>query len=295
MSDMFHAVQRATDSTARRVAQAMATDKRVAATASAIRAGRRRRAVAQSSIAAGLAVGVAGLWSWTPLFVDRAEPARPSGPYEYEATETSPMGDPALLLTGDNEVRCGDQVSLHPGVTVHDARALGRDVLLEAVSQTLHDVMPGDPPATPEPIVSEWPDGPTNDWDPREEVWSARVSGDVNAIRIATVALDGEEVVGYVQDTTVTGIAGPIGGGSNGVRVARIGECEGEDQTWENVEATEKADFQDTRLVAQYWGTFADDERVLLATIVVDPSLPPNTTTAPTAMPDDAGSSVHPE
>ena len=293
MSDMFHAVQRGTDSTARRVAQAMATDERVAATASAIRAGRRRRVAAQSSIAAGLAVGVVGLWSWTPLFVDRAAPARPSGPYLYEATETSPIGDPELVLIGDNEVRCGDEVSLHPGVTVHDARALGRGISLDAISQTLGDTMPGDPPATPEPLFSEWPDGPTNDWDPSEEVWSVRASGDVNAIRIATVALDGEVVVGYVQDTTVTGAEGPIGGGSNGVRVARVGECEGEDQTWESVESAEKAGLQDTRLVAQYWGTVADAERVLLATIVVDPSLPANTTTAPTATPDGWTSSAH--
>lgn len=259
-----------------------------------VRRGRRKRAMGGGlGAVAGVAVVAVGLWTVMPGAGDGLEPATlgepvTAGPYRYDVDAADPVdiAEPEVLLRGDGAVMCGDEVSLTPGVTVHDELAFERGIFLEAELATLGEISPYDPPATPEPIDPTNPDGPTNDWDPAEPRWTGWLGGTIRRGVTSALLLDGETVVGEIE--------GSSGGGPEGYKesslgspIPRVGSCEVAEQTWDGLMALERGDAMNTLLVTQFWGAGEPGDRVLLATIVVDPNEPANTSTPPRERPQD--------
>jgi hypothetical protein len=230
-------------------------------------------------VVASVALVAVGVWAVAPTPNDEQEPtgihdiAR-AGPYSYEASADSRRGDPEVKLRGDAAVMCGDTVDLTSGVTVHDSEGFERSVRLGAELTTLGETTDATPPATPVPLDPNKPDGLTTGWDPLQPRWSVQLSGDVGSFELVTLLMDGQTVAGMAAGTSgSSNVTGRIWA-SGGAPIPRIGQC---DDSLDALSA-EPGDPMETLLVAQYWGasTSTNEDTTLLATIVIDPALPPN-------------------
>ena len=260
-----------------------------------VRRGRRRRAAGRGlGAVAGLSLVAVGVWAVAPGLegpVDVAASGEPAsaGPYRYvvddvldeHARGDVPIREPEVFLRGDKEVMCGDELSLTPGVTIHDQAALGRALYFEAEIVTLGDVNPLDPPATPEPLDPDNPDGPTNSWDLSEPAWDGWAGGVMSRQISTALLMDGETVVGVLEGSMVQTSMEQEAEGSAGAPLPRVGYCDLTEGSWEDVSELERGDPMDTLLVSQFWGESQIGEVVLLATIVVDPHEPANHSTSP--------------
>lgn len=253
--------------------------------------GRRRRAArlsgfAVTGVAAVALVGV-GVWNVWPAPIVDAEPAGVNaGPYRYEVGSEGEISQPTLMLRGDDAVMCGDELSLEAGVTVHDPDAFDRGLYQEAELTTLGGTI-GAPTAEPRPLNPDDPDGIMTGWDPEHPVWDGALGGELVSAETVTLLMDGDTVVGHVSGSSVGGAEDGHMGSSGGSPIPRVGECRDFDLTFEEMLDLEHGDPLDTLLVTQFWGEpergerAALGERVLLATIVVDPNQPANSSQSP--------------
>lgn len=260
-----------------------------------VRRGRRRRAVVGGvGAVAGVSLVAVGVWAVAPGLgssVDVATSGDPAaaGPYRYvvddvlddHAVNDVPLRQPEVYLRGDDEVMCGDELSLTPGVTIHDQAALGRGIFLEAELVTLGDVTRSDPPATPKPLDPDNPDGLSNSWDPSEPIWDGWAGGVMSRQISTALLMDAATVVGVLEGSMVQTSMEQEVEGSAGSRVPTVGHCDLTEISWEDLSELERGDPMDTLLVSQFWGENQEGDVVLLATIVVDPHQPANHSTSP--------------
>ncbi|GIG53815.1 hypothetical protein [Demequina activiva] len=293
MSDFHDALHRAAQPHGEAVGKDLTADAVVASSVRSVSEGRRRRAAMQA-VASVAAVGavVAGAWLVLPLGAGDQEPAGAdpvhAGPFRYEVgddPDAVPVEEPALLLRGEDAVMCGDELSLEPGVSVHSDEAFGRGLSLAAELKTLGDIMEGTPPATPQPLFSDMPDGPTDGWDPASPQWEVVASGALRTHTVSTLLLDGSTVVGLQESLSGSGQEEGIAHYGGGSGIPAEGQC-GDVETREDlVELWDRGpgDPFTSVLVAQFWGGDAAGS-TLLATIVIDPNEPANTDQEPTAV-----------
>ncbi|MFW7413895.1 hypothetical protein [Demequina sp. SO4-18] len=296
MSDFHDALRSAARRHGEAVAPGLSADAVVASSVHGISRGRRRRAATQAGVGAlGVAaIGVAG-WLVLPLAgPGESEPAGPddavnAGPWRYEVgadPEAYPIEEPSVMLNGGDEVMCGDELSLEPGVTVHDPDAFGRQIYQEAELTTLGETV-GTPTAEPRPLNSDDPDGIMTGWDPNQATWDGAIGGQLVGTETVSLLMDGDTVVGHAFGSSLSASWDGLMEGSGGGSIPREGLCEGSEFTIEELLELEHGDPMDTLLVTQFWGgsergeRVALGERVLLATIVFDPNEPANTTEAP--------------
>ncbi|MDN4480191.1 hypothetical protein [Demequina muriae] len=283
MSDFHDALRRAAQQHGEAVAPSLTADAVVASSVHGISRGWRRRATAQAGVAV-LGVTAIGMAAWlVPSLggVWDAEPAgADAGPFRYSVESGGDVRDsePEVMLRGADAVMCGDELDLTPGLTVHDAQALDRDLFLEAELTTLGDTL-GTPTAEPRPLDPDDPDGIMTGWDPDSPSWRIAGGGEVRSYRVATLLMDDDIVAGVVASSAY-GAGGDEDAmlmGESGAGIPRIGQCDDSLDSWSN----DPGDPMDTRLVAQYWSTSETGESTLLATVVVDPNEPANSSEAP--------------
>ena len=263
MSEFHDQLHRAAHAHGESVGQGLRADAVVTASVDGIRKGRRRRTAAQATFSVvGVAVLGLGAWAVMPRETLNAEPAAPvtAGPYVYALNPGADVneGDPELLVRGQDVVACGDEVSLTPGVTIHDPAALETDSTIEASLTTLG---------------MAWPegDGSDPDYDASEPVWDVAAEGTNVQLQAMTLLLDDGEVVGFAGGFQTSG--GGTGGAAGAIPVPAAGECLdfiGED--------AESGDPLDSVAIVQLWSA---DRGVTvtgsnpLATVVVDPTVAP--------------------
>lgn len=254
-----------------------------------VRRGRRRRAVGGGiGAVAGISLVAVGVWAVAPGLGAAVDPARPdaaasAGPYRYAVDDAgdAPVQEPEIFLRGDAAVMCGDEVSLTPGVTVHDPEAFERGIFHAAELVTLADVTDRPPPATPEPLDPDNPDGPWTGWDPAEPVWDGWSGGLMTSQATHALLLDGDVVVGHIDGSSGGGSGESHVEGTSGSPIPRVGYCEPSELSWDQLTDLERGDPMDTLLVTQFWGAGEPGDRALLATIVVDPREPANSSSSP--------------
>ncbi|WP_297083744.1 hypothetical protein [uncultured Demequina sp.] len=295
MSDFHSELHRAAAPHGDAVGEDLRADAVVASSVDGIQRGRRRRAAVAGGAAAVAAVAVVGVGIWlVPVGGEDQEPAGGdavhAGPWLYDVGSDPsgfPVTEPALRVSGERAVMCGDELSLAAGVTVHDPDAYGRGLFFAAELTTLGETTDEVPPTVRQPVDPDNPDGPWTGWDPDQAFWDGTSGGAAGTATTISLLMDGQTVVGVGQGSSRTsGDRGWSAGGA-GAHIPSEDACDLTGMTWEEIAALEPGDPFDTLVVTQFWsaadfgqGT-ALDERVPLATIVVDPVELANTDASP--------------
>ncbi|MFW2512360.1 hypothetical protein ACNI3K_01120 [Demequina sp. SO4-13] len=304
MSDFHDALRRAAQQHGEEVAPGLSADAVVTSSVHGISRGRQRRAAAQAGAGAlgVVAIGVAG-WVGLPLLGEgNMEPAGPeigveAGPWRYDAEPgEATEGDPQVMLQGEDEVMCLDELSLDPGVRVHDDQAYERSIWLEAALARIDEAAASPPPS--QPNVAPTPEGRLTPI-PSAPQWVVSTGGEAASLTLATLR---------VVHGTVTGLSLHYAGRDRGegtraeaTLVPGGNACAIPTGDLTGTSAEPSGQGEETLVVAQFWATGDSGDGDPLATIVVDSSEPANTTdlprigeTSPTPEPT-AGTSGVPE
>ncbi len=261
-----------------------------------VRSGRRRRAVGGGMGAvAGIALVALGVWAAVPFFgVQEVEPAEPdsavsAGPFRYDIVPGADVvdGPPQVVLTGDNAVMCGDELSLAPGVTVHDPVAYERAIWVAAELTTSEALGVGEesrryadyaPPA--DAFLQS---------DPEPALWHMGLGGDTVRWEVVPLLMDGgvvagtSMVAGSESDVEHPGMEEA----SAMMQVPGDGQC----GALLGGDGAERGNPMDSVLVVQFWTLSEGEEAVLAATVVIDPNGPVYDGEGP-QLPEDFGPEV---